>query len=355
MTNTARVRARWVLGVAGAVFVLLLGGFLAFVFGPFGAPTPEANLERFVVPVGMERSAAIEKLADEGFIKSAYAFSLVHRTGIEPGAYRLAGSMHAFAISDALSEGPYLVWVTIPEGYRKEQIAELMREAINWTPDDVRIFLTAATEGTADTSEGVYFPDTYLVAVGESPESVAERLRARFSEVFAPYAEEALRQNIRWPTLLKVASLVEREAAGADDMPLVAGIIWNRLLAEQRLEIDATVQYVRDTLENYTVSEVCLTEELCPEWPGIYHGAGAATEGWWRPIAVADKDLMPFNTYRFAGLPPRPIANPGERAIQAALYPEETECMFYLHDADGVIHCAVSYDEHQENIERHLR
>ena len=94
-----------------------------------------------------------------------------------------------------------------------------------------------------------------------------------------------------------------------------------------KLEVDATLEYAR----------------------------GKTDKGWWSPIKIADKNIdSPYNTYRNTGLPPHPISNPGIEAIKAALFPEKTDCFFYLH-AQGQIHCAKTYEEHQKNIEKYLK
>ena len=112
-------------------------------------------------------------------------------------------------------------------------------------------------------------------------------------------------------------------------MPLIAGILWNRLDQNKQLEIDATVQYAR----------------------------GKTEAGWWSPIKGSETRSLesPFNTYLNKGLPPHPISNPGMDAIDAVLKPEETDCLYYLHDSEGVIHCSTSFAEHELNIDRYLR
>jgi UPF0755 protein len=123
--------------------------------------------------------------------------------------------------------------------------------------------------------------------------------------------------------------LIQREAAGKDDMALISGVIWNRLLNDQPLEIDATIQYAR-----------------------VNDGSG-----WWAPIKASDIDTIDsaYNTYKNTGLPPTPISNPGLDAIEAALNPEETECFYYLHDKDRQIHCSKTLEEHEANVEKYLR
>jgi UPF0755 protein len=358
-----RIEQVIVVGAGLALAVAALGAFLFWTL--FGAPGTSSETERFVVPLNTSPSDVVEQLENEGHIKSTWAFNLIHSNDIDPGAYRLAPTMNAFAVSRTLQQGPSMTWIVIPEGWRKEQIAELLADALGWRDREKQSWITSHTARKPDEVEGVYFPDTYLIPVDDGQDAVADRLRARFHEKFQPYAEEALRRNIKWTSLLKIASLIQREAAGKDDMPLIAGVLWNRLRSDQKLDIDATVQYARDTRLAYqddpcdapdgeargSEDGVCTPPEMArpnASYIGIYD--------WWTPIAIADKQsASPYNTYRYSKLPPHPIANPGLTAIEAALYPEETECFYYLHDRDGHIHCAPTYEEHRHNIERYLK
>jgi UPF0755 protein len=135
--------------------------------------------------------------------------------------------------------------------------------------------------------------------------------------------------NTSYATGIKLASIIQREAAGKDDMPLIAGIMWNRLNSDMNLEIDATVQYAR----------------------------GKTDTGWWAPVTADDIRNIdsPYNTYKNKGLPPYPIGNPGLDAIEATLHPAETECLYYIHDNNRQIHCAKTLEEHQANIDEYLK
>lgn len=329
----------------------------------FGAPQSQAELEQFTIPITtaedhdkkiIDDSREIaELLKEKGFIKSTLGFSIAFAGRISSrcvdcigsGAYKISKSMSVFEIASILKKGPYMKWVVIPEGLRKEQIADIIGEAFQWDEATKKKWVTNYTSMKYEELEGVYFPDTYLIPVDEDPLKIADRLRAKFNEKFAPYSQEALIQNIKWDTLLKVASIVQREAAGKDDMPLVAGIIWNRLLKDMKLEVDATVQYVRDDVVHYG-------EARYDNQPSGYISEGT----WWTQIKPEDKNIPSlYNTYRNKGLPPHPIANPGINAIEATLYSQETECLYYLHDESGTIHCAETYENHQENIKTFLQ
>jgi UPF0755 protein len=309
---------------SGVVVVVVL---LVINFTLFSAPQSNAEVERFTVSLDEKVTSA--DLQTAGFVKHSSVLSFALRGhDIQPGAYKISKSMSVWQIASVLRGEPYMKWVVIPEGLRKEEIADILKTQLGWTDAEEKEWVTKDTAPDPLYIEGVYFPDTYLIPTDESPSDVADRLRAKFNEKFAPYLKESQQQDIKWDTLLKIASIIQREAAGKDDMPIISGVIWNRLLKNMKLEIDATIEYAR----------------------------GDTGKGWWAPLAVADKQIdSPYNTYKYAGLPPHPIANPGLEAIAAALHPAATDCLYYLHDSSRTIHCAVTYEEHQANIEKYLK
>ncbi len=287
------------ISVGIAVGIAVIG--LLYVFC-FSAPGGNGELQRFVVPLDAQQSAAVQSLKTGGFIRNAFAFELIHRGDIAPGGYHLADDMNVFQISRILSEPPYMEWVVIPEGLTKARIATLLAQALDWTSAQKSEFLVYNVAAAAPLTEGIFFPDTYLIPLGETVASTTERLYDKFNEKFAPYAAEALKQNVKWTTVVKFASLIQAEAAGPQDMQLISGILWNRLLSGMRLQVDAA-----------------------------------------------------SSTYREAGLPAQPIDNPGLEAISAVLDPTKTNCLYYLHDQAGVIHCAATYAEHEANIKKYLQ
>lgn len=302
-----------------------------FYFTLFAAPSKATQSDTtFIINENESAQSITQSLKEKGLIKSeaglriALAFKQVM---LSPGGFKILAGMNAWEIAETFSREPYLRWVTLPEGKRKEELADILAKKLGWTDIQKQSWIEIDTAPDFDHTEGVYFPDTYLIPKDETPAQVATRLRAHFEEMFAPYAKEAAEQNIKWTTVLKIASLLEREAAGPSDMPLVSGIIWNRLLIGMKLDIDATLQYIKGK-------------------PG----------SWWPAVASADKNLdSPYNTYKNAGLPPHPIDNPGINAIEAALAPKETDCLFYLHDLFGTTHCSATYEEHLDNIELFLK
>ncbi len=313
-----------------AIIVILIA---AFYFFALAAPQGSAKAERFVVPLNASRSQTIQSLADGGFIKSSFGFNIAlilngKLGAIAPGEYKLSKSQNVFQVAGILSGEPYMKWLVIPEGERKEQIANTLAQTLNWDKQTKNEFLNYYISQNPDYKEGVYFPDTYLLPKDETGSQIAKRFIDKFNEKFQPYAGQFSKQNIKWTTAIKIASLVEREAAGDSDMPLVSGIIWNRLLQNMPLQIDATIQYARGDIGN----------------------------GYWAPLKAGDTKIdSPYNTYLHKGLPPTPIDNPGTPAIDAALNPAKTKCLYYLHDSSGTIHCSTTYAEHQSNIEKYLK
>jgi len=313
--------------------IILVIGIAIFVFlFQFSAPQTEAEKERFVISSTMPKQEITSKLKEQDYIRNEWTFNFALKIKdwhgeIKTGGYKISKSMSAWKIAKILTSEPYMKWITIPEGWRKEQIAELLAKELNWSEQEKSDWVTKYTSMEWDYVEGVYFPDTYLIPKDETGLQIAQRFINKFNEEFTPYSEKFVKANIKWDTALKIASLVQREAGGKDDMPLIAGIIWNRLLQGIKLEIDATLQYIIGESGN-----------------------------WWGVVKPEYKQIeSSYNTYLNKGLPSHPICNPGLDAIDAVLNSTETECLYYLHDNKKQIHCAETYEEHKENIKKYLK
>lgn len=321
------------------LFVLLISSFFiltifAYIFNPFKAPGGNAKMETFIVPQSFGEAIVIQDLEKKGFIKSFWGLDLLltiknKHDKISSGGYYISKNMNAFQIADKItSQKPDLKWITFPEGLRKEQIGERLGNLLGWSQKDLDNWNNTYTAMKFDNLEGVYFPDTYLIPVDSSGLEIANRMINRFNQAAAKEINEFEKQDILWTTGLKIASIIQREAGGTQDMLVIAGVIWNRLNKGQKLQMDATIQYAK----------------------------GKVDGTWWSVVTPADIiDIdSPYNTYQYKGLPPHPIANPGLAAIDAVLHPAKTDCIYYLHDHNRQIHCAVTYEEHLENIKKYL-
>ncbi|MFA5777685.1 MAG: endolytic transglycosylase MltG, partial [Parcubacteria group bacterium] len=313
--------------IIGLVVIIIAGLFMMYHLF-FSAPQLQEEKVVFIVNRNQTETQTLDKLKSQGLIKNKVALKLVlffkHKQ-IAVDGYNVSKNMSAWQIATKITSSPDMKWVVIPEGWRKEQIGELLAKTFNWSDEDLDRWNTSITKMKIDYIEGTYFPDTYLIPVSDSGLDMANRMTRNFDEKFAPYVTQFAQQNIKWTTGLKLASIIQREAGGKDDMPMIAGILWNRLNSDMSLEIDATVQYAR----------------------------GKTDTGWWAPITADDIRTIdsPYNTYKNKGLPPYPIDNPGLDAIEAVLNPAQTDCLYYLHDSDRQIHCAKTLEEHQANIE----
>jgi len=313
------------------LLVLLSAGI--FFLNPFRAPGENKQTEVFTVLEDTPETAVIYDLEEKGFIRSFWSLDVVltiknKHDKIKNGGYYLSKNMNAFEIADKITGAPDLKWITFPEGLRKEQIGERLQALLGWSSEELNKWNNTYTAMTFDNFEGVYFPDTYLIPVKENGLEIAKRMISRFNEITKVQLKEFAKKDILWTTGIKIASLIQREAGGKDDMALIAGILWNRLEKGQKLEIDATIQYAK----------------------------GKVGDKWWSVVTPNDIEAIdsPYNTYKYKGLPPHPIANPGINAINAVLNPEKTDCIYYLHDRFREIHCAVTYEEHLKNIEKYL-
>ena len=305
------------------------------------SPTKEASLPppEPPLPIGTDRfnvslSATNETIANDllqsGYITKTESFILIlnkEKNAVLPGAYKLSKEMTEVQIYKVLHSKPYMKWVMLKPGLRKEEIATILADSLGWTTKQKSNWINVDTNTSPEYIEGVYYPDTYLIPVTEEPALVAKRLIAKFNENFSSYLPQFTAKNIKWSRALTLASIVQREAANDADMPLIAGILWNRLNQGIALGVDATLQYIR----------------------------GDKGLGWWAPITISDKKIdSPFNTYKYKGLPPHPISNPGIKAIEAVLNPKTTDCLYYIHDKSRITHCAATYEEHQQNIQKYL-
>lgn len=291
----------------------------------FSAPQKEAKEEQIVINLTTTEVEFIAKLKEQGYVKSEWSFNFVlKREGwqgkIEPGGYNVSKGMNAWQLADALVNHPYQKWVVIPEGLRATEIAEKLQEKLGWANITKEEFLL-------NSKEGYLFPDTYLLNLDYTGKDTAKRMENLFNEKTADLFKQATENNILNDTLIVLASIVQREAANEKEMPLIAGIIWNRWLKDMNFEMDATIQYALGK-------------------PG----------SWWPIIKPEDTKFdSPYNTYLYKGRPPAPICNPGLAAINAVINSEKSEYLYYLHDSEGQIHLAKTYEEHIANIERYLK
>lgn len=308
--------------LASIIGVIVLVFVLWWKNGVKPANSSDSSQQVFVVYKGQGIREISNELKKKGLIKdSVVFFLLVKKNGldgkIQAGDFRISPSMSAFDIAQSLTHGTLDIWVTVPEGKRAEEIAEILKNKIpSYSPTWVE---------TLRDNEGYLFPDTYLIPKDADIKLITSIMRNNFNTKFGLMKPT---NKFTKEQIVIIASLVEREAKFPEDRPLVASVITNRLDIGMALQIDATVQYLL--------------------------GFQKDQHTWWKHNLSAE-DLRinsSYNTYIHPGLPPGPIANPGESALNAAITPSRTNYLYYLSDKSGKNHYANTLEEHNANIQK---
>lgn len=318
-----------------------------------GSVSSDVTTKLFEILPGETAAMVAARLQEEGIVSDADLFRLYMRyNGIDQrlaaGRFELAPSMPMPVIAQRLQQARVEeVVVTIPEGMRAEEVADMMNvQGIL----DGEAFLSLVKGGSASANalgeydflpagltnlEGFLFPDTYRLPAPATAADLVTRMLDNFGqrvtpEVLAP----ATQAGHGIEQVVTMASIVEREATQADERPLIASVYWNR------------------------VSGACSSETggaYLQADPTVQYAAGRPGEWWWKPPSVEAYQQVdsPYNTYTHPGLPPSPIASPGISAIEAAASPADTNYCFFLGTGDGRHVFAQTLAEHQANISRY--
>jgi UPF0755 protein len=281
----------------------------------------------FIVPRGEPLEGIINSLYKEDLIRNKLVFYMIVKQkgidrAIQAGDFRLSPSMNAYQIADSLTHGTLDVWVTLIEGTRREEMAQVIGHEL-YIPEVEFISLA---------EEGYLFPDTYLIPKDATAGSVLTILKNNYNQKFTSELKaEAARRDLSEKEMIILASIVEKEAKTPEDKQIVAGIILKRLEEGWPLQVDATIQYAL----GYQTDE----------------------KTWWKKYLSFDdlKINSPYNSYTNKGLPPTPISNPGIVSIAAvAKADSSTPYWYYISDKKGVMHYARTQEEHDANIRKYL-
>ena len=310
------------------VFILGVGTFLVY-FGYLvkSKAGQDSTKEVFEVKDQSSTLEIAQNLEAKQFVKSDWAFyvyaKLKEKT-LKPGAYLLSQDMTTEQIVNKISDGKTAVRkVTIPEGWRMEQIAQYL-DNNNYANYDE--FVALAKE-----YEGKIFPDTYYVTVDSKAKEILEMMLEDYklrTEEINPTADD-----------LVLASIIEREAKNDSERTAIAGVYKNRLKIDMKMEADPTVLYAHD-------SRLLASGRF-----------DLKSYEFWQPIAFADylKETSPYNTYLNKGLPPAPICNPGLKSIEAAKSPDTSNYMYFFHGKDGKIYLSETVAEHDRKKALYLK
>lgn len=321
----------------GSIFVLILlfliiigvvgyFGFTGFINYQKSPLDPNGKVKMFIIDPGESPQVVAERLEKEGFIRSGWAFLMEFKTKkdakILAGDFKLSPSMSVADIITNLEQGSVDKRITLVEGWRVEEIANKLEKELGIENKE---FLGLA-------KEGYMFPDTYFFNPDATADTIAQTLMATFDKRYDNEIKQKIAQKgLTTEEGVILASLVEREARSEKVRTEVAGIMLKRLNMGMKLDIDATVQYAKDTMELEQNGQI---------------------EKFWKSITQEDYSSVKsdYNTYLTAGLPPAPICNPSLSSLKAVANSDpDTPYLFYYHDANGNTYYAKTLEEHVEN------
>ena len=314
--------------MAAALFVLLSVGWM---WREIVGTSSTESAGRVVIPRRSTMRAAADTLARAGVIGStrlfrAFASTTGRARAIKPGAYLFPRHAGYSEVLDALVNGRGIVHtITVPEGYDVRDIAPLIAKALSVSEDSVRAAVTDTAwrrklNVPAPTLEGYLFPATYAFADGTTAREAVVEMLERFEAAWKSEWNDRLQDmSISRHDAMTMAAIVEKEARKPEERPIIAAVYWNRVKKGMKLQADPTVQFALPTH----------VDRL-----------------FFKDLEVESK----YNTYKYAGLPPGPVASPGEASIVAALSPARVPYLYFVATADGHHEFRTTFAEHEKAI-----
>ena len=319
------------------IVLVILGGAALGAWSYVGLERPYQGYqgEQFVdIQPGTNRAAIGRALVQAGVIKSELAFRAavwMRAAGprLQAGEYRFDRPMTPLEVVDKIRRGDvFLKPITFPEGLTIKQMAQIFEtggfgkaaDFIAAARDETPI---ADLDGDAEDLEGYLFPETYTLKRNATAAQLVARMVASFKKVLTPELRAAAAErDLTVRKLVTLASLVEKETAKPEERPMVAAVYVNRLKTGMGLYADPTVIYALERAGRYTGN-------------------------------ITKEDLRfdsPYNTYRYAGLPPGPIAAPGKASLEAAANPADVQYLYFVSRNDGSHVFATTLEEHNKNV-----
>jgi len=315
------------------ILLLAVFGALGWLAWAVFTPVTPAGQKFVLLRPGYSTRKIASELKAAGVIENERAFLIWHsfhrRRSMKAGEYLFEKTATLADIHDRLAHGDIFVHtVVIPEGYTMFDIAQAVEQAGLGSQEEFLRVAMSSTDLIQDVSpearslEGYLFPDTYEFTRTQSVREIVAVMVHHFRQVANAIG---LTSEVH-PTVI-MASIVEKETASADERPMVASVYYNRLTKRMALDADPSVIYA----------------ELLA---GVYQGA----------LHHADMQVnSPYNTYRYPGLPPGPIGNPGRSALEAAMHPAKSDYLYFVSDGQGHHRFARNLQEHNKNVTAYRR
>lgn len=303
-----------------APLTLVVALYLGVVRPPSNFPVETV----FRIEEGSTLREVASALKEANLIRFEYAFIvaalfLKGESGVVAGDYYFPHKKNLYSIANMTLNADYglvPVKVVIPEGASVTDIADILHKKFNRF--DTESFLRLAIE-----KEGYLFPDTYYFLPTVTATATIAMFEETFYDKIKPLAPQIVLFGAPLHDIVTMASIIEREARDSQARRLISSVLWNRLKIGMPLQVDVTFDYIngKDTFD----------------------------------LSIADLDIdSPYNTYRYPGLPPGPIANPGLDAIIAAIEPVRSNYLYFLAGHDGEVYFGETFEEHKENRAKYL-
>ena len=336
ITDDGQHSKKWIV-IAVLVAVFLLSGCSAAILLA-DSPNLARSDEEILIQVKPGDNARIiaAELEENGVIPNRHKFFwyakwLGEENNFKTGTYLFHGNTDMNEVIDVLVSGATsVVRFTIPEGFGVKEIAERLanegladkNEFLKKAKDFAPYSYMKKQKDVRYAAEGFLFPDTYTVEKGADVDQLLEIMAKDMDERLTPeLRERAKKQNLTIYELITLASLVEKEARYDEDRPIIAQVFFKRLEIGMPLQTDASLQYLlNEPKEDVTIADT--------------------------------KIESPYNTYQNMGLPPGPIASPGMKAIEAVLYPANTNYLYFVADRDGHNHYSENYSTHLDLVDQ---
>ena len=350
-----KVVRRIVLWITLLILVIgIIGGITTYQFIKSGMEAFDPDSEEIIeveIPIGSGLNLISEKLEEAGVIKNARLFKYYakfnNESQFQAGTYDLSKSMTPEELIKSLKSGTVyrepVFTMTIAEGLTLEQISNVVEKntgiksedflAYVNAPENIDMFMTkfplliteeVKGENIKYPLEGYLFPATYpFYEENPSLESIVDEMLQATTSNVTPYFDylEQNEKSVHW--LLTFASLLEKEATAQSDRETIASVFYNRLAIDMPLQTDPTVAYAHGVHLDRTL---------------------------YKDLEIDN----PYNTYKYKGMPPGPIAGAGKSSIEAVIDPSDTKYIYFLAGADGVNHFAVTYEEHLINRDKYI-
>lgn len=315
---------------ATALSLIILFVIMTPVFWFFNSAPRNMQGETITVRPGMNLYQVAYFLKQKNIITSASFFYIMGRiinaTDVKAGNYRIHDGESSLSILIKITRGKFVTKkITIPEGFTIYDIARVLAEHDICNEGDFLYWAQSpsflATIGIhAPSAEGYLFPDTYVIPENTDPRDIIIRLVNQTKKVIHDIGESIEVQYSNLHKILTIASLVEKEAKINSERPLIAAVFYNRLTLKMKLDCDSTIQY---GLKKF--GKRLTYDDLASD--------------------------TPYNTYKYAGLPPTPICNPGKRSILAALNPANVPYLFFVARNDGSHYFSKTLAEHNRAVD----